>query len=83
MDSHAPQTEYLYHYDNDDWGEQHENEYEDQWDTEEEFAQTGEDVYEAYPTEVNYDEGHYEVNDQEANQEHEDDLDEDDQDNYE
>jgi hypothetical protein len=28
LDSHAPQTEHLYHYEADDWGEQYENEYE-------------------------------------------------------
>ena len=82
LDSHAPQTEYLYHYDNDDWGEQYENEYENQWDTEEEYAQI-DDTHESYPTEMDYEEEYYETNYQEENQEHDDDLDEDDQDDYE
>ncbi len=29
----------MYHYDDDDWGEQYENEYESMWDTEEEYVQ--------------------------------------------
>jgi hypothetical protein len=82
LDSHASQTEYLYHYDNDDWGEQYENEYENQWDTEEEYAQI-DDTHESYPTEMDYEEEHYETNYQEESQEHDDDLDENDQDNYE
>ncbi len=32
LDSHAPQTEQMYYYNDDDWGEQHEHEDEDQWD---------------------------------------------------
>ncbi len=31
LDSHPPQTEHMYYYDNDDWGEQHEHG-EDQWE---------------------------------------------------
>jgi hypothetical protein len=30
LDSHAPQTEYMYHFDNDDWGEHDEHEAENQ-----------------------------------------------------
>jgi len=78
LDSHAPQTEHLYHYEADDWGEQYENEYESQWDTEEEYAQE-DNTHESYPTETYYEEGYYDTN----YQEHDDDLDEDDQDNYE
>jgi hypothetical protein len=78
LDSHAPQTENLYHYEADDWGEQYENEYESQWDTEEEYAQE-DNTHESYPTETYYEEGYYDTN----YQEHDDDLDEDDQDNYE
>ncbi len=31
LDSHAPQTEQLYLYDNDDWGEAYEDESDNQW----------------------------------------------------
>ncbi len=82
LDSHAPQTEYMYHYDDDDRGEEYENEYENQWDTEEEYVQM-EDAHESYPTEQDYEQEHYETNDQEENQDQDDNLDEDDQDNYE
>jgi hypothetical protein len=68
----------MYHYDDEDWGENYENWYDKQWDTGEEYAQQ-DDAYEAYPTEQDYGQEHYEDNDQEQ----EDDLDEDDQDNYE
>ncbi len=56
--------------------------YENQWDTEEEYAQM-DDTHESYPTEMDCEEEHYVTNYQEENQEHDDDLDEDDQDNYE
>jgi hypothetical protein len=85
LDSHAPQTEYMYHYDDDDWGEQYENEHETQWDTEDEYAQM-EDAHESYPTVMDYEhyeQEHYEANDQEESQDQDDNLDEDDQDNYE
>ncbi len=72
MDSHAPQTESIYHYDDDDWGEQYENEY----------VQT-EDAHESYHTEQDYEQEHYENNDQEEGQDQDEDPDEDDQDNYE
>jgi hypothetical protein len=78
LDSHAPHTEAMYHYDNDDWGEQYENEYENPWENEED-APT-EEAFESYPTEQDYEQEHYETNDQEQSQE--DEHDEDDQDNY-
>jgi hypothetical protein len=73
LDSHPPQTETMYHYDDDDWGDQHENEYDNPWDTEEEDDQIGE----SYSAEMYDEEEHYENHDQDE------DLDEDDQDNYE
>jgi hypothetical protein len=82
LDSHAPQTKCMYHYDDDDWGEQYENEYANQWDTEEEYAQI-DDAHESYPTKMDYEAEHYEANDQEDSQDQDDYLDEDDQDNYE
>ena len=78
LDSHAPQTESMYHYDDDDWGDQHENGYDNPWDTEEEYEQIGE----SYSAEM-YEEEHYEYHDQEESQYQDEDLDEDDQDNYE
>ena len=83
LDSHAPQTEAMYHYNDDDWGEQHENEYDNQWDTEEEYYEQAEDVIEAYHTEQDYEQEHYESNEQEEGQDQDEYLDEDDQDNYE
>jgi len=73
LDSHAPQTESMYHYDDDDWGDQHENGYDNPWDTEEEYEQIGE----SYSAETYDEEEHYENHDQDE------DFDEDDQDNYE
>ena len=73
LDSHPPQTETMYHYDDDDWGDQHENEYDTSWDTEEEYEQIGE----SYSAETYDEEEHYENHDQDE------DFDEDDQDNYE
>ena len=78
LDSPAPQTEDMYHYNDEDWGENYENWYGNQYSTGEEYAQM-DDAYEAYPTEQDYGQEHYETNDQEQ----EEDLDEDDQDNYE
>ena len=82
LDSHAPQTEAMYHYDDDAWGGQYENEYENQWDTEEEYAQT-EDAHDSYHTEQDYEQEHYESNEQEEGQDQDEYPDEDDQDNYE
>ena len=79
LDSHAPQTEAMYHYDDDDWGEQYENEYDNPWDTEEEYEQTGE----SYSAEMYDEEEHYENNEKEESQDQDEDVDEDDQDNYE
>ena len=73
LDSHPPQTETMYHYDDDDWGDQHENEYDTSWDTKEEYEQIGE----SYSAETYDEEEHYENHDQDE------DFDEDDQDNYE
>ena len=86
LDSQAPQTEVLYHCDDDDWGEQ---QYENPWDNEEEYAQT-EEAHELYPTVTDHEEERYGADEerygadyQEASQDQEDEPDEDDQDNYE
>ena len=92
LDSPAPQTAATYHYDDYDWGEQYENEYENQWDTEEEYAQA-EDAHDSYHTEQDYEQEHYEQehyeqehyesHEQEERQDQDEHPDEDDQDNYE
>ena len=51
LDSHAPQTEYMYHFDNDDWGEQGECDPDAQWEEQDDGYQE-EDTYESYPTDV-------------------------------
>ena len=78
LDSHAPQTEQLYLYDNDDWGETYEDESDNQWE-----AQDGSEPY--YETHEGYtaEEAHEEES---AAEEHDqadsDNFDEDDHDNY-
>ncbi len=77
LDSHAPQTEQMYYYNDDDWGEQHEHEDESQWEPMDE-SNPMEESYEAYPTEA--EDPEYERQDSEE----EDHMpDEDDQDDYE
>ncbi len=50
LDSHAPQTEQLYTYENDNWGETHEDEYKDHWEaSDEQYYETQEN----YTAEVN------------------------------
>ncbi len=39
LDSHASQTEQLYMYDNDDWGETYEDENDNQWETQDNSEQ--------------------------------------------
>jgi hypothetical protein len=78
LDSHAPQTEYMCHFDNDDWGEQDEYEAENQWDEQDDGYQE-EYMHEAYPTEADADaeDPEYEREDPEHNQDgtlEEDDL---------
>jgi hypothetical protein len=52
LDSHAPQTEQLYTYEDDNWGETLEDEYEDQWETSDEQYH---DAQENFTAEVNED----------------------------
>ncbi len=82
LDSHAPQTEYMYHFDDDDWGEQTEYEADYQWEDQDDGYQE-DHAYESYPTEAEdpeYEredpEDEYEDNQGEA-------LEEDDHDSYE
>jgi hypothetical protein len=79
LDSHAPQTEHMYYYGNDDWGEQHEYALENQWESQEEYWYD-EQAEEVYPAEEEYQDPLY---DQDQDQDEEYNLDEDDQDNYE
>jgi hypothetical protein len=77
LDSHAPQTEQLYAYEDDNWGETYEDEYEDQWEASDERHY---EAQENYMTEINEE-------DDDAGAEQEtpssnDGFDEDDQDRY-
>jgi hypothetical protein len=78
LDSHAPQTEQMYYYNDDDWGEQHEYEEENLWEEMDE-SYPAEESYEAYPTEA--EDPEYELQDSEEDQDHM--PGEDDQDDYE
>ncbi len=69
LDSHAPQTEYMYHFDNDDWGEHDEHEAENQWEEQDDGYQE-EHVYESYPTEADAEDSDYEREEQEDGDEH-------------
>jgi hypothetical protein len=82
LDSHAPQTEYMYHYDDDDWGEQDEYEAKNQWDEQDDGYQE-ENTYESYPTEA--EDPDYEREDPDGENEHNQGemLEEDDQDTHE
>ncbi len=53
LDSHAPQTEQLYMYDNDDWGETYEDD--NQWETQDNSEQYFE-TQDAYSAEVVHEE---------------------------
>ena len=78
LDSHAPQTEQLFMYDNDDWGEQYEDDDNTQWETQDNSEQYFE-TQDAYSAEVAHEEEYVE---EEQNQADSDGFDEDDQDNY-
>jgi hypothetical protein len=78
LDSHAPQTEHMYYYGNDDWGEQHEHG-EDQWEYQDE-QWYDEKAEETYAIEEEYQDPLY---DQDQDEGDEYNLEEDDQDNYE
>jgi hypothetical protein len=86
LDSHTPQTEHMYHYDDDDWGEQHEYESESQWDRQDDDYHN-EQEYEAYPTEMHDQHQDYDLQDQDEggdqDQDQDDEMEEDDQDTYE
>ena len=78
LDSHAPQTEQLYLYDNDDWGEAYEDESDNQWEEQDSSDQYCE-THEGYTAEEAHEE---EPAAEEQDQEESDNFDEDDQDNY-
>ena len=78
LDSHAPQTEQLYMYDNDDWGETYEDESDNQWETQDNSEQCF-DTQDAYSVEVAQEK---EYATEEQDQVDDDNFDEDDQDNY-
>jgi hypothetical protein len=76
----------MYHYDDDDWGEQHDYEPESQWDRQDDDHHN-EQEYEAYPTEMHDQHLDYEMQDQDEggdqDQDQDDEMEEDDQDTYE
>ena len=78
LDSPAPQTEQLYLYDNDDWGETYEAEGDNQWGDQESTDPLYEDR-EGYTAEDAHNE---EPAAEEQDREDSDNFDEDDQDNY-
>ncbi len=78
LDSHAPQTEQLYLYDNDDWGETYEDERDNQWE-EQDSSERYYETQEGYTTEEAHEE---ESAVEEQDQADSDNFDEDDQDNY-
>ena len=78
LDSHAPQTEQLYMYDSDDWGETYEDDHDNQWESQDNSEQYY-DTLEAYSAEEVHEE-EYAV--EEQDQADSDNFDEDDQDNY-
>ena len=85
LDSHAPQTEHVYAYVADDWGEAHEDEYGNQWEHAENHWESSENNEQSYEVEETYamegvNEDH-EINDDQAQAESEE-FDEDDQDGY-
>ena len=74
LDSHAPQTEHIYAYVDDDWGDAYEEEYGNQWESSDNDDQYYE-VQDTFATEGTYEEEALPEEDSE-------DFDEDDQDNY-
>jgi hypothetical protein len=85
LDSHAPQTEHVYAYVGDDWGEAYEDEYDPQWDnTDIQWGSSDNngldyEVEDTYATEAVREEQDI-ADDQ--NQDESEDYDEDDQDKY-
>ncbi len=78
LDSHAPQTEQLYMYDNDDWGETYEDESDNQWEAQD-ISEQYYETHEEYTAEEAHEE---ESAAEEQDQADSDSFDEDDQDNY-
>ena len=78
LDSHAPQTEHVYAYVDDDWGEAYEEEYSNQWESSDKDEQYFE-AQNTFATEDTYEE---EALAEEQEQQDSEDFDEDDQDNY-
>jgi hypothetical protein len=82
LDSHAPQTEYMYHFDNDDWGEQGECDPDAQWEEQDDGYQE-EDTYESYPTDVDPEDPEDPEYEREEPDDENEAFEEDDQDDYE
>ncbi len=78
LDSYAPQTEHVYAYVDDDWGEAYKEEYSNQWESSDKDEQYFE-AQDTFATEDTYEE---EALIEEQEQQDSEDFDEDDQDNY-
>jgi hypothetical protein len=78
LDSQAPQTEHVYAYVDDDWGEACEDEYSHQW----EASDKNETYYEVQDTFAAEDTQEEEALTEEQDQQDSEEFDEDDQDNY-
>ena len=78
LDSHAPQTEHVYAYVDDDWGEVYEEEYDNQWESSDINDQSYE-LEDTYATEEVYEDQSIEDDHGQPGSE---DFDEDDQDSY-
>jgi hypothetical protein len=76
LDSHAPQTEHVYAYVDDDWGKAYEDEYSHQWESSDKDEQYYE-VQDTFATEDTNEEAFIEEQEQDNEE-----FDEDDQDNY-
>jgi hypothetical protein len=77
LDSHAPQTEQLYTYEDNNWEKTLEDEYEDQWETSDEQYHDAQDNFTA---EVNEDDDN--AGDEQESPNSDDGFDEDDRDRY-
>ena len=83
LDSQAPQTEHVYAYVADDWGEEHEDEYDNQWESNQwessDNNEQGYEVEDTYATEEVHEE---QDNTDDQVQGESEEFDEDDQDSY-
>ncbi len=85
LDSQAPQTEHVYAYVADDWGDEHEDEYDNQWEdmaNQWESSDNNERNYEVEDTYATEEVREEQYNADDQDQAESDEFDEDDQDSY-